>query len=102
MKDNPIKLELIQKLEKILNLAYVSETASEGRVCFAESEELRSEFKTIFTAQNLQDYLFALKNLENRFEADLSERNNEGFRFPKNAEVFWKMVEDGNKSGNKK
>lgn len=93
MKDNAVKLELIKKLEIILNLTYVSETASESRVCFAEIEELRPEFKTTFTAKNLQDYLFALKNFEDRFDADLSEKNNKGFRFPKNTEVFWKMID---------
>ena len=102
MESNSIKFKLIQKLEKHLNLIYVFESTGEGRVCFAESEELRPDFKTTFTVQNFDDYLSALKKLEHLFEADLSEKNNEGFRFPKNTEVFWAMVEKGNKLRNKK
>ncbi|MDZ4149314.1 MAG: hypothetical protein U1C58_13580 [Flavobacteriaceae bacterium] len=82
MEDNPFKLELILKLEKNLNLTYVSETTSDGRVSFAESEELRTEFITTFSAKNLQDYLFSLKKFEGHFEADLPEKNEAGFRFP--------------------
>lgn len=45
MEDNPFKFKLIQKLEKILNLASVSETTSEGRMSFTEIDELRTEFE---------------------------------------------------------
>lgn len=91
------ELAFIQQLEKILGLAYIPETPAKGRVCFAESEELRPEFKTTFTAQDLKGYLFAVTNFEHRFETGLSDKNADGFRFPKNAEVFWEMVDEGNK-----
>lgn len=97
MEDVRPQLAFAHKLEKILGLAYIPGTSAEGSVCFAESEELRPEFKTTFTAQNLKDYLFAVKNFEHRFETGLLEKNADGPRFPKNAEVFWEMVDAGNK-----
>lgn len=97
MKDIQTQLAFIRKLEKLTGLVYVPEIPAVGRVCFAESEGLRPEFKTMFTAQNLNDYLLALENSDGRFEANLLGTNIDSLRFPKNAAVFWEMVDEGNK-----
>ena len=91
-------VKLANKLSQKLNLSFIAENNTTCRVCFATSQELRSEFKTTFTAQDVVNYGYALinsKNYCNKNKSILKPDFNK-IPCPKNADLFWKLVALGN------
>ncbi|WP_339700646.1 hypothetical protein [uncultured Roseivirga sp.] len=57
-------------------------------VCFAESEELRPEFRSSYTSTDLIHYIYA--DLTNAEQTDLM-----NITYPKNTAQFWALVAQG-------
>lgn len=84
-------MNLADKIAKELGLTFINQKTSEGNLCFAKNnEELRPEFKEIFTASDLSNYEFALLYSE-KYKADLIHD-----LLPKDRAIFWKLVTLGN------
>ncbi|WP_339609222.1 hypothetical protein [uncultured Roseivirga sp.] len=59
-----------------------------SNVCFAESEELRPEFRSSYTSTDLIHYIYA--DLANAEQTDLM-----NITYPKNTAQFWALVAQG-------
>lgn len=57
-------MELAEKISKALGLIHLNKTEITGNVCFANSDELRAEFKETFTSVDLMNYEFAVLHSE--------------------------------------
>lgn len=79
-----------------LNLAFIEQKDSRGNVCFANSPELRSEFKETFTQTDLFSYFYAVlfsSRYRNSFQdlrTDLS-----SILIMEDKVKFWKLVQLG-------
>lgn len=80
-----ITLKLITQFEKATGLAFISDNTSEGNVCFANNIELRSEFKSTFRKNDIENYLLGLSQSQNIQELTL----------PQDADTFWEIVDLG-------
>lgn len=79
-------MELAEKISKELGLMHLNQTRPESNVCFANSDELRPEFKETFTLVDLLNYKFAVLHSEKYkdfISADL---------VPTDRKIFWEMV----------
>lgn len=87
---------VLKNLSKLLQLTYIAQQA-EGRVCFAESTELRPEFRDFFTTQDLKYFLIG------SIQYELNKKNNPTqnlnallfISYPKSSDIFWKNVAIG-------
>lgn len=85
---------VISELENKLALNFERGAVTNGKVCFANTGEVRPDFRTTFTSAELLNYIYALvpsseTNFKNEQELYLP--------FPENPEQFWKMVRMGDK-----
>jgi hypothetical protein len=92
--------DVIDQFKSIVQLDF-EKTISKGNLCFARNnEELRDEFKQVFTPVDLLDYWRAIFHFPTattlKKENLISEE--QGIAFPKNAESFWRLVEIGKTS----
>ena len=55
--------EIIKEIEKSLGLTFVAEKETEGNVCFANSDEVRPEFRLTFAPIDVLDYIYAVLHL---------------------------------------
>jgi hypothetical protein len=88
-----IKKSSVHLLEKQLNLAFVPEITARGNVCMAESLEVRSEFRTMFSNPQLRNFLYAILHStiyqsERRSQLQV---NFSRFHFPGKTEDFWNL-----------
>ena len=83
-------MELAEKISKALGLMYRNQTKSEGNVCFANSDELRPEFRETFTSADLMNYEYALLNSNKYFKLLTTDL------LPKDRKIFWELVALGN------
>ena len=87
---------VLENLSKLLQLTYIARQ-SEGRVCFAESAELRPEFRTFFTTQDLKYYILGAVS-KNDVE-ETGKTKSSGFEicipYPAHADEFWNILTDG-------
>lgn len=92
-------VKLANKLSQKLNRSFISENDTACHVCFATSQELRSEFKTTFTDQDVVNYCYAFINSKNYHNKNksISKLDFNKIPCPKNADSFWKLVALGNK-----
>jgi hypothetical protein len=51
---------ILNKIATGLGLTFTPEKATEGEVYFANSLELRPEFRQVFTLINVSDYIYAI------------------------------------------
>jgi|SRR5665213_2731079 len=75
-----INTEILKQISEKLQLSFISEEEMErlGEVCFANSPEVRPEFRLTFTSKDALDYLYAIlystefyKEFENYLKTDL-------------------------------
>ncbi|WP_115809846.1 type ISP restriction/modification enzyme [Flavobacterium aquicola] len=85
-----INPEITKRLENNLGLAFINQKEQQGNICFALSEEVRSEFKETFTAKDVFSFIYALihssiyrEKQKGIFPADLLDITNQ--------EKFWKL-----------
>ena len=82
---------VLKGFEMRLGLSF--EAGSRSNVCFANHEEVRPEFRTSFTAEELVEYVLGFMT-EN--EAGTGGANDKFILpYPSDAEFFWEMVEEG-------
>jgi hypothetical protein len=84
---------LLSKIEQILNLIFIKE--ENANVCFANSDEVRSECKQSFKLLDLLDYVYAFVHSSVYQESLKVMITNE-------TEFFWKLVKTGSDLRNKK
>ena len=82
---------IIRQFENKLGLSYISESSAETNLCFANNDDIRTEFKQTFTAIDILDYIES-------FLHTLTTHNISNIPYPKDTKIFWKMVELGSKT----
>ncbi len=77
---------------KIVGLLFIHENEEKGNVCFANSDEIRNDFKTTFTKSDILTYTLGCLKTESKVakRIDISR-----LKLPKKPEEFWKMVQFG-------
>ena len=57
-----INAEIIKQISEKLQLSFINEEEMEriGEVCFANSPEVRPEFRLVFTSKDVLDYLYSV------------------------------------------
>ena len=96
-KNLSVNKEIIQRAADNLNLMFSSSDDFRGNICFADSPEVRSDFRETFTSSDLQNCLYAiLYSLDNKqngmkfLDMDLFHA-----LIPTDNSAFWKLVEQG-------
>ncbi|PXY47028.1 hypothetical protein [Flavobacterium hydrophilum] len=79
--------EIVQLFTDCLSLLFSSEKET-GNICFANSSELRPEFRQTFTAIELLDYVYA-------FAYSSFYKEFQKIAITSEADVFWKLVKIG-------
>ena len=89
--------EVVEGIASQLGLLFIPERVPGGNVCLAHTEEVRPEYRTVFSSSDLLGYLYAVWHSssyiirhEQFVKGDLS-----GFSYPKDAEDFWRLVDLG-------
>lgn len=94
-------LELSQKFisefENRIGLEFISEEVI-GNLCFANnSDEIRDDFRQVFTPIDLFDYIYAVQHSSGyrKKHPDFQKINLAEIPYPKYTETFWKLVRLG-------
>ncbi|MGW8122772.1 hypothetical protein ACV07N_08930 [Roseivirga echinicomitans] len=84
-EDVPFVKTLVAQLLKIGLTLQSEDQEGSSNVCFAESQDLRPEFRDSYSATDLLNYIqYALDELE---QPDLAH-----IAYPKSSEEFWKLA----------
>ncbi|TDD98684.1 type ISP restriction/modification enzyme [Flavobacterium cellulosilyticum] len=99
MELKPIPTEITNKIAKQLGLTFVPEKEAEGNVCMANSNEVRPEFREIFSTIDLLDYIYAALHSPTNQEKNKEIANSDYIKisFPKDTKTFWESVALGSK-----
>lgn len=89
-----LNIETINKIVKHSNLLF-SDQNENGNVCFANNNEMRSEFRQSFMITDLLDYCYAILYSSN-FEKSLNNKNKR-IPIPSDSNLFWEVVKIGTK-----
>lgn len=95
-----INIEIINQIAEILGLLFINPKEREGNVCFANSQDLRPEFKQSFTLTDILDYSAAFLHSKVYHRSD-KDKDFVKIPFPKDAAFFWKLVQSGSNWRNK-
>lgn len=88
---------IINQIEKKLGLTFVPEPETEANVCFANSTELRDNYKTTFAPIDILDYIYAVLHsptYRDKYKAFLK-IDFPRVPYPKNEKTFWQLVKLG-------
>lgn len=85
--------ELLKSITNRYGLLFLDKKET-GNVCFANSEELRLEYKQSFTAFDLLDLCYAVLH-SSLYNKDL-ENDIQKIPLPLDSNVFWKLIQIGN------
>lgn len=89
-KEIRINPRVITYFGSTLGLLYLSENEIIGNVCFANSDEIRSDFKTTFTESDILEYVYGCLQSDGiRVTKTLDTIQ---LKFPKNKEEFWQII----------
>ncbi|QCX53268.1 hypothetical protein [Elizabethkingia sp. JS20170427COW] len=85
------QLEFLKNyLIQTFGLEYTSEE-QEGQVCYLHAhDEMRPEFRLVFTLEDLKKYFSHLEKFKD--QSDYFTKHPEGF-LPKSESIFWEIVE---------
>ncbi len=93
-----LNMEIVSEIEKSLGLTFVPENP-EANVCMANSDEVRSDYRTTFAPIDLLDYIYAVLH-----SPEYREKYKEFLKidfprvpYPQDADKFWELVELGSK-----
>lgn len=90
--------EIIKRISQATVMTYLPQKEDRGNVCMAFSEEVRPEYRQVFTNIHLLDYCYAAVHAaafaENK---EFAEIDAQYVPSPKDAAAFWKLVELGGK-----
>lgn len=87
----------IEQIAESLKMTFVTQKDPNGNTCFVNSDELRPEYKDLFTQDNLYDYLYAVWYSHNQRENN-TERFSTPFKntpIPCDKKTFWDLVHFG-------
>ena len=88
--------EIIHQIATKLSLTFITEKeiSSEGEVCFANSPEVRPEFRTTFAPIDILDYIYAVMHSLTYREKykEFLKIDFQRIPYPKDAVSFWKLV----------
>lgn len=89
--------EITQKISNNLSLFFITKKETEGKVCFANSNEVRAEFKETFTQIDLNYYIYAVLHSSNYkgTDPDFSKVDLLNIPIPTDRDKFWKLIELG-------
>lgn len=90
---------LIAGIAANLNIAFVEEKETGENVCFANSEEVRPEFRQTFTALNVFDYISACRfeSIDKNQDEPVPGIHTGIITIPENAVDFWRQVKTGSR-----
>ncbi|HEY5371541.1 MAG TPA: type ISP restriction/modification enzyme [Hanamia sp.] len=98
---NPPNLppEIVIEIANRLGLTYIAEKEipAEGSVCFANSREVRPEFRLTFAATDIFDYIYAVLHstaYKNKYKEFLK-IDAPRVPYPKDSMSFWQLVKPG-------
>lgn len=80
-----LKKEVIALIEQKTGLTYIGEAYVGGAVCFANSAEVRPEYRQSFTAEDVLHYIYCA----------LNSQPGAAIPYPENSESFWELAEKG-------
>ena len=89
--------EIVKAIASGLGLSFVNEKETEGEVCFANSDEVRAEFKQSFAPIDLLDYIYAVLHSPT-YRSTYKEFLKIDFPrvpYPTDVETFWQLVKLG-------
>ncbi len=91
--------EITNQFAKTLGLVYVSSKEPDGNLCFANNDEVRSEFKLTFTSKDIINYIAAVLHapIFTAQQQKFLKTNSSIIPYPKDPEIFWELVEIGSK-----
>lgn len=87
--------EIADQLSSRLHLKYREEKDGEGNVCYLESDEVRPEFREVFTPVDVAHYLCAVVQSTSEIE---NENFYSNFPYPQNLKEFWRLAKSGEES----
>lgn len=87
----------IGQIAESLGMTFINEKALNGNICFVNSDELRPEYKDLFTLDNLYDYLYAVWYSSNYKESqnNYPKLNFKDLPLPTDKFKFWEYVHFG-------
>lgn len=91
-----MKIQVLKTLESIIKTPFAEDQLESGSVCFANSEDLRVDFKLQFTIYDVVNYVYGICHLhldENK-KLVISRLK---IPYPVNADLFWKYSNRGKK-----
>ena len=99
-EEDVINIEIITQIADILGLLFINPKEREGNVCFANSQDLRSEFRQSFTLLDVLDYSYAVLHSTVFQESD---RDKGMVKIPVASDnaIFWQLVQIGSNLRNK-
>jgi hypothetical protein len=83
--------EVLDTIEKIIGIPFISDSYATGAVCFANNEEVRPEFRLSFNTFHVLDYSHAII-FKSEETANLLK-----IPFPEDSTCFWELVAIGAK-----
>lgn len=89
--------DFISRFETTLGLDFIPQKTT-GNICFAENnDELRDDFKQVFTSADLLNYIRAVLHSSSRHKQEDESPVIDLFQIPnpKDTETFWKLVKMG-------
>jgi predicted helicase len=99
---NPLRIpnlnqKILDQIATGLGLTFTPEKETEGKVCFANSPEIRPEFKQTFAPIDLLDYIYAVLHSPSYREKykEFLKIDFPRIPYPTDAEIFWKLVAFG-------
>ncbi|WP_157813315.1 type ISP restriction/modification enzyme [Flavobacterium sp. 5] len=90
--------EIVQKITNNLDLAFFNQKELSGNVCFANDNDVRPEFKEIFSQIDLLNYIYAILFLS-KYRENHQEFLKSNFSYipiPNDKIKFWKLIKLGN------
>ena len=81
----------IHQISNSLQLTYQEKVMDAVNLCFVNSIEIRSEYKSIFTTTCILNYVVAV------IKTDIINIETEEVAFPADSNNFWELVEQGKK-----
>lgn len=99
-EEEVINIEIINQLADVLGLLFINQKEGAGNVCFANSQDLRPEFKQSFTLTDVLDYSAAFLHSKVYHRSD-KDKDFVKIPFPQDAAFFWKLGQSGSNWRNK-
>ncbi|CAM1346827.1 type ISP restriction/modification enzyme [Tenacibaculum insulae] len=92
-----LNTEIVQQLAKKLGLTFTNEKETENNVCFANSSEIREEYRATFAPIDILDYIYAVLHSPTYREKykEFLKIDFPRVPYPTNAKTFWQLVKLG-------